>query len=139
MGSVRDEIQRSLAALESDPPAAATASCSLLEAISKVYIEERGLTPPRKLTVKPLWNVVSSDLGFNPGQVVDDDLKRILSGLSSIVDGIAALRTHAGSAHGRGTTRYRLKPRHARLAVHAAHTLATFVVESWEERRDTEA
>ena len=137
MGSVHDEIHRSLAALESDPPAAATASCSLLEAIFKVYIWERGLTPPTKLTVKPLWNVVSRDLGFNPGKVVDDDLKRILSGMTSIVEGIAALRTHAGSAHGRGTTRYRLKPRHARLAVHAAHTLATFVVESWEERRDS--
>ena len=138
MGSVNDEIRRSLAALESDPPAAATASCSLLEAIFKVYIAERELTRPTKLTVKPLWNAVSRDLGFDPGEVVDNDLKRILSGLTSIVDGIAALRTHAGSAHGRGTTRYRLKPRHARLAVHAAHTLAMFVVESWEERRDTD-
>lgn len=139
MGSVHDEIRRALAALESDPPAAATASCSLLEAIFKVFIKERGLTPPTKLTVKPLWKVVSSDLGLNPSNVVDNDLRRILSGMTSIVDGIAAVRTHAGSAHGRGTTRYRLKPRHARLAVHAAHTLATFVIESWEERRGIEA
>lgn len=139
MGSVHDEIHRLHAALESDPPAAATAACSLLEAIFKVYIEEHGLTPPTKLTVKPLWNAVSRDLGFDPSKIVDDDLKRILTGMTSIVDGIAALRTHAGSAHGRGTTRYRLKPRHARLAVHAVQTLATFVAESWEERRDSGA
>ena len=72
-------------------------------------------------------------LQFDPGAVEDDDLKRILSGLFSIADGIGALRTHASTAHGSGHSRYRLEPAHARLAVHAAHTLAAFVIESWEE------
>ena len=136
MGSVDVEFNRALAAVESDPPAAATAACACLEAIFKVYIEDHQLPLPNKETVKPLWNTVSKHLGFDPARIEDDDLKRILSGLSSVVDGIAALRTHAGSAHGRGTMRYRLKPRHARLAVHAAHTLATFIVESSDEKSD---
>jgi hypothetical protein len=51
------------------------------------------------------------------------------------VDGLGALRTHVGSAHGRGRQAYRTSPRHARLAVHAAHTLTTFVLETWDARR----
>ena len=123
MGSAIDELERALSNAESDPPAAATAACALLEAVFKVYVESHDLTLPKKPTIKPLWNVVAANLGFTPGRIEDEDLKRILSGMSSVVDGIAALRTHAGSAHGRGTMRYHLKPRHARLAVHSAHTL----------------
>jgi hypothetical protein len=52
-----------------------------------------------------------------------------------VVNGIGALRTHSSSAHGTGRLRYRIQPRHARLAVHAAHTLAAFIIESWDNKR----
>ena len=63
MGSVHDEFNRALAAVESDPPAAATAACASLEAIFKVYVEDHQLPRPSKETVKPLWNAVSKHLG----------------------------------------------------------------------------
>ncbi|MEO9946799.1 abortive infection family protein [Paraglaciecola sp.] len=44
-------------------------------------------------------------------------------------------RTHASSAHGEGRKVYNLKPRHARLAINSAHTVALFVLETWDERR----
>ena len=62
-------------------------------------------------------------------------MKKVLSGLNSIVDGIGSLRTHTGSAHGRGRRVYRLQARHARLAVHASHTLVGFFIETWDERK----
>ena len=77
-------------------------------------------------------------LGLNPALVPDDDIRRILSGLASVVDGIGALRTHASSAHGHGSQGYELGPRQARLAVHAAHTLCLFVIETWEVRKKME-
>jgi len=135
LDAINDEFERALATVESDPPAAVTAACSLVESLCKVYIDDEVLNHPSKQTIKSLWKVVANDLGFDPKAVSDDDLKRILSGLSSIVDGIGSLRTHAGSAHGRGRTKYRIEPRHARLAVHAAHTLAVFVLETWETRK----
>ena len=46
------------------------------------------------------------------------------------------LRTHASSAHGAGRRRYNIEPRHARLAVHAAHTIGLFVLESWAKRQE---
>lgn len=129
------EFKRVLESIESDPPAAVTAACSLLESLFKVILDEGNISLPSKETVKPLWSAVQNTLGFNPTSVADDDIRRILSGLTSIVDGIGALRTHAGSAHGHGHKGQLLNSRHARLTVHAAYTLCLFVIETWESRR----
>ncbi len=129
------EFKRALDSLESDPPAAATAACSILESLFKVILEDANVPIPKKETVKPLWKEVQNELGLNITGVADDDIRRIISGLTSIIDGIGALRTHAGSAHGHGTQSYKLVPRHARLAVHAAHTLCLFVIDTWESRK----
>lgn len=59
-------------------------------------------------------------------------MRQILGGLASIVNGVGDLRTHAGSAHGHGNQGYQLEARHARLAVHAAHTVVGFVLETRE-------
>jgi hypothetical protein len=134
--AVDREFERALANVESDPPAAITAACSILEALFKIYIEDTpGLEMPKKQTILPLWGTVSKHLRFDASQVEDEDIRKVLSGMTSVVDGIGSLRTHTGSAHGRGRRIYRLIGRHARLAIHAAHTLVTFFVETWDERK----
>jgi len=130
------EFKRALDTLERDPPAAVTAACSMLESLFKVILEEEGLPLPQKETIKPLWATVQGRLGLSPASVSDEDVRRVLSGLTSIIDGIGSLRTHAGSAHGHGKQTYEVLPRHARLVVHAAHTLCLFVLETWESRRE---
>lgn len=133
--SIEVEFSRALANVNSEPREAVSAACNILESIFKVYIHDENLTKPQKQDLQNVWKVVRGDLGFDPKLVQDDDLKRILSGIISIVDGIGAFRTHASSAHGQGRKIYNLKPRHARLAIHSAHTIALFVLESWDERR----
>lgn len=130
------EYDRAYKSIDSDPEAAVTAACAILESLCQTYLDETGVPMPSSLTLGPLWNATAKQLGLAPGNVADDDLKRILSGLYGVADGVAALRTHQGSAHGRSAKlRYRLMPRHARLAVHAAHTMAMFVLETWEARK----
>lgn len=133
--AVEKEFKRALESVESDPPTAVTAACAIIEALCKVYIQEENLEMPSKQTLKPLWAVVQKHLGLDPGSMIDQDLQRILSGLSSIVDGVGAFRTHAGSAHGHGPGAYPVEGRHARLTIHAAHSLVTFVLESWEKKK----
>jgi len=128
------EFERALASIEQDPAAAVTAACATIESLCRVYIEDEELAMPSEQSIKPLWKAVQGHLGLDPSQVADDDLRRILSGLTSVVDGLGAFRTHVGSAHGRGRTAYRPLPRHARLAVHSAHTLSVFVLETWDAR-----
>lgn len=133
--SIESEFNRALDNVNSEPREAVSAACNILESIFKVYIADENLPQPQKQDLQNVWKVVRADLGFDTKLVQDDDLKRVLSGILSIVDGIGAFRTHASSAHGEGRKTYKLKPRHARLAIHSAHTLALFVLETWDEKR----
>lgn len=136
--AVDDEYQRAYASVASDPRSAITASCAILESVCRTYLEGIGIAPPKMRGLQAVWPEAARNLGLSPGAIADDDLKRILQGLYSLADGIASLRTHEGSAHGKGNTEqrgYKVEPRHARLAVHAAHTMALFVLETWSARK----
>ncbi|CAN7780979.1 abortive infection family protein [Cupriavidus necator] len=134
--AVDHEFERALSNVESEPREAVSAASNIIESFCKVYIVDNGLEMPTKQDLKPIWSTVRKHLGFDPSVVVDQDLQTILTGLLSVVEGIGALRTHASSAHGAGKTSYRLEPRHARLAIHAAHTLVLFALETWDKRRN---
>ena len=132
--SIDIEFERATSNIESNPREAISAACNLLESVFKIFIEEEGLEIPKKKDLKPLWAVVRDNLNFNPSSVEDRDLKEILSSLAGVIGGIGALRTHGSSAHGAGKKVYKMTPRHARLAVHSAHTMALFVLESWDAK-----
>jgi len=135
LSSVNLEFERGTSNIETNPREALSAACNILESVFKTIIEEEGLTMPRKRDLKPVWAVVRDHLNLHPEKVSDRDIKAILSSLAGVVDGLGAYRTHASSAHGAGKKMYKLEPRHARLAVHAAHTIALFVLETWNKGR----
>lgn len=136
--AAEDEFKRAYENVLRDPAAAITAACAILETVCKTYLESKGVDLPSKQVLGPLWTETAKQLGLHPEKMVEDDLKRILQGMFSLIDGVAALRTHVGSAHGRSGVQpkksYRVTPRHARLAVHAAHTLTLFILETWQAR-----
>lgn len=134
MAAVDVEYQRAYNTIGSDPGAAVTAACAIVESVCKHYLEAESIPLPSKQTIAPLWTEVAKNLGLSPAQMADDDLKQILSGLFSIAAGVGALRTHEGSAHGHAKRNYKIEARHARLAVHAAHTMSLFILETWEAR-----
>ncbi len=135
MPSVNLEFKRAIDNLEANPREAISAACNILESIFKVFIEEETLEMPKRTSLKPTWAIVRNSLDFDPSRIEDQDLREILSGLAAVINGIGALRTHASSAHGGGKILYRVEARHARLAVHSAHTVALFVLESWEAKK----
>jgi hypothetical protein len=53
-----------------------------------------------------------------------------------VVEGLGALRNRLSDAHGKGTAGVKPAPRHAELAVNLAGTMATFLVATWEARRN---
>lgn len=129
------EFDRAIKNIESSPREAVSAACNILESVFKVYIEEHAyLSMPAKQDIQSVWKIVKADLGLDASVLEERDLQEIVSGIMATVNGIGALRTHASSAHGAGKKVYNLKPRHAKLAIHAAHTIAAFVLETWDER-----
>jgi len=128
------EFDRALRFADTDPPSAITAANAMVEAACKAYIDANEVDSPRNESVKGLWNIVRSHLDLEPSTVDDSDLRKMLSGLVSIVEGLGSLRTHRGSAHGKGPTAGIPDLRHARLAVCGASAVVDFVIRTWEAR-----
>lgn len=129
--SIEIEFNRAYESVQTDPAAGITAASSMIEAVCKTYIYDRGLELPNKQNIQDLWQVVRNDLRLDPKSVEDVDQKKILSGLAAIVDGIGALRTHIGSAHGRGPDCRPARVREAKLAISASQALSVFILDSW--------
>jgi hypothetical protein len=135
MPAIESEFNRALEHIQKEPKESVSAACNILESVCKIYITDEGLQMPAKQDLQSVWKVVKDNLGMNPQVIEDNDLRRILTGLFSIVDGIGAFRTHASTAHGAGRKSYNVLPRHARLAINSAHTLVLYILESWDERK----
>jgi Abortive infection C-terminus len=132
--AISKQFDRANEKVLTDPEGAVTSACVILEEMCRTYIADEKLSLPSDQSLHPLWRVVQRHLGLAPTPELQDDLRKILGGLASIVDGTGAFRTHAGDAHGHGPEAPAVEPRHARLAVHAAHTVVTFVLETWTAR-----
>lgn len=96
-----------------------------LEDLGEPY-EEKGDLPK-------LYKMTKS-LALTPESQMEEQIRRILGGCTSAVEGLGSLRNRSGDAHGRGRTTYRLGTRHASLAVNLAGTAATFLMETFEAR-----
>ena len=97
---------------------------------------------PSKKDLGGLYRAVRDPLGISPEKsdippAIVDDVRKVLSGLVTCVESIGALRTHAGDAHGRERGYRRIDPRIARLSVHAASTIALFLMDTWQQKFPT--
>lgn len=97
---------------------------------------------PFKKDVKGLYNAVRKPLGLSPDRSdldgsIADDVRKIMSGLATVVEGVGALRTHGGDAHGRERGYVRIDERIASLSIHAASTIALFLIETRQRKFPT--
>ena len=137
--TVSRDIQRAVEAIKIDPESAVTSACSTVESVCRSILIELSEELPGKKDIKALFNAVKKPLGLSPDRkdidpLIADDVRKILSGLATIVEGIGALRTHGGDAHGRERGYSRIDSRIASLAVNAANTTALFLIETWQRK-----
>jgi len=133
LSAVSVEMDRALKQVETDPNAAAHYAANILEAAFKAYLGKKGVPfDDQRDTLSRLWELVRDSLGINAQDLASNDLRKIASGLNSVVDGTMFLRNKKSGAHGRTEAQIKenvLRPRHARLVIHSAHTLAAYVIE----------
>lgn len=138
--SVQRDAERAIAQAETDSEGAITAACSMVESVCRCLLEEMGRPLPANKDISHLVAETQRYLNISPARSdITPDMKQILGGLSNVANGIGALRTHAGSAHGRDKATPRLDGRTARLAIHAASTLALFFIETWRSSKTSDA
>jgi hypothetical protein len=117
-----------------DPEGAITSARTLLEAVCKRVLDENNALYDDKDDLPSLYKNVAIKLNIAPSQHTEDTFKRILGGATSVVEGLGTLRNKIGDAHGQGKRPVRPSARHAQLAVNLAGTMATFIVETWNDR-----
>lgn len=137
--TVRRDIDRALVSVNQDPEDAVTAACSAVESVCRSIIIELGEPLPAKKDVQGLYNAVKKPLALDAGRTdidtqIEADVRTILGGLSTVIGGIGALRTHAGDAHGRERGFVRIDARIASLALHSASTVSLFLIETWQRK-----
>lgn len=140
--TVRRDLDRALTSAEQDPEDAVTSACSVVESVCRSVLIELGLPLPQKKDIQGLYQAIREPLGLTPDKpgVPDEiagDVRTILGGLNSIVNGVGSLRTHGGDAHGRERGYRRIDSRIARLAIHSASTVSLFLVETWQKQFPT--
>lgn len=135
---IHRDVKRALDSVATDPEVAITSASSMLESICRTIILDLGEPLPSNITITTLYSTASKLLDIAPGRPdLAADLRAILSNLNATVQGIGALRTHAGSAHGTEEGPPRPDERMARLAIHAASAVTEFLILTWQSRKST--
>jgi hypothetical protein len=129
-GGVHYTWRKALERMTSDPEGAITLARSLLESVLKHILDERKAAYNDKADLPELYRLVAKELNLAPDQHTEDNFKRILGGITSVVNELGSLRNRLGDAHGKGKGGVRPAPRHAELAVNLAGSIALFLVET---------
>jgi hypothetical protein len=137
--AVSPDLERALEGAQRDPESAVTSACSTVESVCRSILIELGEDLPAKKDIKGVFNAVKRPLGLSPDRPdidpqIADDVRKVLGGLATVVEGIGALRTHGGDAHGRERGYARMDSRIAGLAIHSASTVALFLIETWQRK-----
>ena len=136
---VAQQITRMDAAVINDPGLAIGTAKELVETCCKTILLDRGIAFSKNADIPELVKLTSKELELTPNDIPEkakavDTIKRLLSNLATITQGVAELRNHYGTGHGKAAGAKGLQSRHAKLAVGAASTLAVFLAETHNER-----
>lgn len=137
-GYIAQQITRMEASVMNDPALAIGTAKELVETCCKTILEARGVTFSKSADLPELMKLTMKELKLTPDDVPErakaaDTVKRLLSNLATITHGIAELRNHYGTGHGKAAGAKSLTSRHAKLAVGAASTLSVFLAETHNE------
>ncbi len=142
-----EQIRRIEQAVDSDPPLAIGTAKELIETCCRTILTERGKPIVGTPDIPELTKQTLRELNLLPEGVPErakgsETIRRLLSNLATIGQGLAELRNLYGTGHGKDGVTQPIKPRHAKLAIGAASTLARFLFETHKEtineRRQTQ-
>ena len=138
LGHLGEHIQRIERAIDDDPGQAIGSAKELAETVAKTILNKRNVPFTSSSDLLELGKLVFKALKQLPDDVPEkakgaEVIKRMLSNLGSVVQGIAEVRGLYGTGHGKDGKAKGLAPRHARLVVGTAAALAYYWVETERE------
>ena len=140
--SLAEQVDLLVEATESNPALAVGTAKDTVETVCKTILAETGSQAKGRDDLTKLVRRTAKELALLPDAIPDEakgikSIRRLLSNLAQVSQGLAELRNLYGTGHGRSAKDQSVRPRHARLAVNASATLATFLLETHLERKST--
>lgn len=135
---IEEEFKKALENVDKKPKDAVEAAKNILESTFRSLLDDRDYNLNGKEKFPELWAMVKKELNMKQD---NNNLKNIASGLGTVVNSINDLRNDVGGGHGvSGSPKTNIKlfkpaPRHARLAINAAHTIVVYIFEVWKPLR----
>ena len=135
------QLERMRASVDTDPGLTLGTAKELVETACKTILDERGRAFDSEWDVGRLVKEAREALSLLPSDIPDEAkgaaaMKKVVSSLGSLAQGLAELRNLYGTGHGRSGKRKGIQARHARLASGSAAALATFLLEThWEKAK----
>lgn len=135
------QIMRIQASVDRDPALAIGTAKELVETTCKTILADRGQSASASLDISALLKQTLAQLKLLPENIPEDakgadSIRKMLRSLAALVQGMAETRNLYGTGHGGDGRARGLTPRHARLMVGAATTLAIFLFETHEAREN---
>ena len=132
------EVARLERAADDDPPLAIGTAKEMVETVCKTILKDRVGSYSRE-DLPSLVRAAAKELLLLPESIPSNSkgsnvIRRLLSNLNQVAQGLAELRNLYGTGHGRDGRFIGIQPRHAKLAVGAAVTLSLFLLETHLER-----
>jgi Abortive infection C-terminus len=136
-----EQIKRMELSVHNDPALAIGTAKELIETCCKTILAERGISINGTPDIPTLTKTTLKELNLVPENISEktrgsDVIKRLLQNLGTIGNGLAELRGLYGTGHGKDGKTNGLSARHAKLAVGAAATFATFLFDTHEETKN---
>lgn len=136
---ISQQITRLRLSVDSDPELAIGQAKEFVETVCKTILGECSVSSKGADDFPKLVKATIKELKLAPDDIPDHakaskTIKVLLSNLGTVSQGLAELRNPYGSGHGKDAKHSGLLPRHARLAVGSAVTLATFLHDTHRER-----
>ena len=133
-----DRIKKSI---DEDPATAIGSTKELVESTLKTILSEMNVAFEKDEDVPKLLKKVQKALDIVPDEIDDskkgaEAIKILLSNLGQIVIKISELRNLYGTGHGKENRRKGLNERHARLIVGSGITLCTFLLETFDLKKN---
>lgn len=138
---ISKQVKRMESAIHDDPSLAIGTAKELIETCCKTILEARGIEVSATDDIPKLTKSALKSLNLVPDGIDEsirgaDVIKRLLSNLGTIGNGLAELRGLYGTGHGKHSRANGLTARHAKLAVGAAVTLVTFLFDTHVEEKN---
>lgn len=111
-----------------DFDSAITKSRTLIEEVFCYVIELKNISPEMNGNIQHLYKQVKELYNMHFDRGTDIRVKKLLSGLETIISSISEMRNHNSDAHGVGSSRIEIKDYHTRLFVNSSIAVADFIL-----------